>query len=122
MRWTPSLIKLFCDCKTHLVTFPFLLRFDSSRPICYKIDWSAGGMGYILMQLDASSGSIAEMKHLEDTGGCFFDLSLDGPRLRPALFGSRSNLPYESDFHSFVGEIACGRWIIATCRKYLWGT
>ena len=78
-------------------------------------------MGYILMQPDDSSDSIAAVKNLVDTGECLFDLSLDGPRLRPVLFGSRSNLPYESDYHSFVGEITCGRWSITTCRKYLWG-
>ena len=44
------------------------------------------------------------MKHLTATGEFQFDLSLDGPRLRPVLFGSRSNLPYESNYHSFVGE------------------
>ena len=38
------------------------------------------------------------------------------------MFESRSNLPYESDYHSFVGEIACGRCSIAAYRKYLWGT
>ena len=38
------------------------------------------------------------------------------------MFGSRSNLPYESDYHSFVGEIECGRWSIAACRKDIWGT
>ena len=67
MGWTPSLIQIFCDCKTHFVTSPLLLRFDSSRPTFLKTDWSAGGMGYILMQPDDSSDSIAEMKHLADT-------------------------------------------------------
>ena len=122
MEWTPSLIKRFCDCKIHLETSPLLLRFDSSRPTFLKTDWSAGGIGYILMQPNDSSYSIAAMKYLVDTGECLFDLSLDGPRLRPVLFGSRSNLPYESDYHSFVGEIACRQWSIAACRKYLWGT
>ena len=122
MEWTTSLIKLFCDCKTHVVTSPLLLRFDSSRPTFLKTDWPAGGMGYILMQPDDSSDSIAAMNYLADTGEFLFDLSLDGPRLRPVLFGSRSNLPYKSDYHSFVGEVACGRWSISACRKYLWGT
>ena len=44
------------------------------------------------------------------------------PNLRPVLFGSRSNLPYESNYHSFVGDVVCGRLIIAACRKYLWGS
>ena len=78
MGWTPSLIKLFCNCKTYLVTSQYLLRFDSSRPTFLKTDWSAGGMGYILMHPDDSSDSIAAMKHLADTGELLFDLSHDG--------------------------------------------
>ena len=35
-------------------------------------------MGYIFMQPDDSSDSIAAMKHLADTGEFFFDLSHDG--------------------------------------------
>ena len=81
MGCTPSLIELFCDCKTHLVTSLLLLRFDSSRTTFIKTDWSAGEMGYILMQLDDSSASITAMTHLADTGECLFDLYLDWPRL-----------------------------------------
>ena len=40
MGWTLPLINCFCDYKTHLVTSPLLLRFDSSRPTFLKIDWS----------------------------------------------------------------------------------
>ena len=46
---------------------------------------------------------------------------MEGPRLHPVLLGLRSNLPYEIDYHSFVGEIACGLWIIPHNRRYLWG-
>ena len=36
MGYTQSLTKLFCDCKTHLVTSLLLLRFNSSRPTFLK--------------------------------------------------------------------------------------
>ena len=48
----------FCSCKYNLVTSPLLLRFDSSRPTFLKTDWSAGGMGYIIMQPDDSPDSL----------------------------------------------------------------
>ena len=121
MSWSPTLITIFNNCKSHLVTSPLLIRFDSSRPTFLKTDWSAGGMGYILMQPDDSPESLKAIKHLAATGECLFDLSLDGPRLRPVRFGSRANMPYERNYHSFVGEVACGRWSIAANRKYLWG-
>ena len=31
-------------------------------------------------------------------------------------------MTYERNYHSFAGEVACGRWDIAAYRKYLWGT
>ena len=52
---------------------------------------------------------------------CTFDMSIDGPRLRPIAFGSRACTPMESKLHSFVGETACVRWAIAQNKKYLWG-
>ena len=78
-------------------------------------------MSYILIQTDESPQSLAALTLLEDTDECTFDLSLDGPRLRPVFFGSRSNQNFEVQYHSFVGEVACGRWAISCCRKYLWG-
>ena len=37
-------------------------------------------------------------------------------------FNSRPNRSYEENYHSFVGERACGRWVIAHLKRYLWGT
>ena len=93
MAWTPILITLFDNCKQHLVSSPLLLRYDSSKPVFLKTDWSAGDMGYILMQADDSPQSIEAVQKLENTEDCDFVLSLDGPRLRPVFFGSRSNQP-----------------------------
>ena len=103
------------------MTSPLLLRYDTSRQTFLKTDWSTGGMGYTLMQPDDSLNSLASITHLAVTSQCLFDVSLDDPRLLTVQFGSRSNMSYKRDYHSFVGEVACGRWIIATCRKYLWG-
>ena len=97
-----------------------MLRYDSSRLTFLKTDWSAGGIGYILMQPDDSQDLLVAIKHLTATGECLFDILLDGPRLRPVLFGSRANMSYDRSYHSFVGEVAYVRWSIAVCRKYLW--
>ena len=121
LSWTSPLISLFNDCKAHLVSSPLLLRYDSTKPAFLKTDWSAGGMGYILMQADDTSQSVATVQLLEGKGECAFDLSLGGPRLRLVFFGSRSDQPFEIHYHSFVGEVACGRWAISFCRRYLWG-
>ena len=65
------------------------------------------------MQPDDSPDSLAAIAHMAVTGECLFDISLDGPRHRTVLFGSRASLSYERNYHSFVGDVACGRWIIA---------
>ena len=117
IAWSPSNISIFIDCKTNIVSSSLLLRCDSSKPFFFKTDWPANGMGYILMQPDNYSESIRTLAILEESGDCTFELSLKGPRLHPVLFGSRSNLPYDMHHHSFVGEIACGRWSIAHNRR-----
>ena len=72
------------------------------------------------MQPGDSPASLKAINHLTATGECLFDISLDGPRLHPILFSYRANMTYERNYHSFVGEVACGWWSIAACRKYLW--
>ena len=86
MAWTPYLITSFDNYKHHLVSSPLLLHYDSSKPAFLKIDWSAGGMGYILMQADDSPQSLKAVQMLENTEDCLFNLSLDGLRLRPVFF------------------------------------
>ena len=44
--WSPTLIDLFQNYKTILITSPLLLRYDSSKPTLLKIDWSVGGTEY----------------------------------------------------------------------------
>ena len=76
-------------------------------------------MGYILIQPDNSPESLAVIFHLESTGKCLFDCKRSGPRLMTVVFNSRTNLDHEKNYHSFVGEIACGRWAISLLSKYL---
>lgn len=120
-EWTPQLTSLFEEIKLIITSSPMLARFDPSKPCFLKTDWSALGMGWILMQPDDSPESKAALKKLLNTGDCDFDLTTDGPRLKPIAFGSRSCSDTESHFHSFVGEICSGRFAIAQNKRYLWG-
>ena len=76
-------------------------------------------MGWIMMQPADDDESVAATKILLETGECLFDLAKKGARLRPIGFGSHACLPQERKYHSFVGEVACGRWEIGQNRKYL---
>ena len=52
------------------------------------------------MQSDNCSDSLRELRILEESGDYTFELTLEGPRLHSVLFGSRSNLLYEMNYHS----------------------
>ena len=121
MAWTMNLVTLFEELKIGITSSPILARFDADKPTFLKTDWSAEGMGWILMQPADDEESIAATKLLKETGECKFDLCMNGARLKPIFFGSRSCNDMERKYHSFTGEGACGRWAIGQNRKYLWG-
>ena len=58
MAWTPDLISLFNELKTGITSSPVCARFDPLKPTFLKTDWSAEGMGWILMQHADSAKSI----------------------------------------------------------------
>jgi len=121
MGWTPELITLFEELKVGITSSPVLARFDPEKPTFPKTDWSAEGMGWILMQPADDDESTKAMQILKRTGEYQFDLSTNGARLKPIFFGSRSCNDMEKKYHSFTGEGACGRWAIGQNRKYFWG-
>ena len=83
MGWTPDLITLFEELKTGITSSPVLARFDADKPTFLKTDWSAEGMGWILMQPADDKESQLATKLLKDKGECKFDLSMNGARLKP---------------------------------------
>lgn len=105
----PSLVVLFNACK-QIITSPLLLWYDSSKSVFLKTNWSTGGMGYILIKANESPQSLAVLKLLKETVECTFNILLDGPWLRPMLFGSQSNQTFIKHYQTFVGEVSCGRW------------
>ena len=70
-------------------------------------------MGWILMQPDESDASTVALALLRSEGTCNFDVTMNGARLRPIRFGSRSCTEHERHYHSFVREAGCGRWAIS---------
>ena len=93
MAWTQELIELFNDIKVCITSSPVLARYDPAKPTFLKTDWSAEGMGWIMMQPADDDESVAATKIVLETGECIFDLTKNGARLRPTGFGSRACLP-----------------------------
>ena len=121
LAWTPELIQLFEDLKRCITSGPILARYDPSKPTFLKTDWSAEGMGWILMQPADDEESVRATELLRTTGECLFDLCKNGARLRPIAFGSRACTDMERKLHSFLGEVASGRWAISQNKRFLWG-
>lgn len=121
LAWTQDLMSLFSEMKLAITSSPMLARYDPAKPTFIKTDWCALGMAWIIMQPDNSDESASATKIMLNEGICNFDLTLDGARLQPIAFGSRSCTSTESHFHSFVGEVCSGRWGFAKNRRYLWG-
>ena len=119
--WTKELKELFHQLKTSLTSSPVPARYDSLLPIFLKTDWSALGIGFIIMKPNNDDVSTVSLSFLKSTGENNFDKVIDGPRLQPILFGSRKCTESESHYHSFVGEVATGRWAISENRVYFWG-
>ena len=121
MAWSPELIELFHELKVCITSSPVLRRYDPTEPVFLKTDWSAEGMGWILMQPASDEISQKAVQTLIETGECLFDKTKSGARLQPIAFGSRACTERERHFHSFVGEAASGRWAISQNRHFLWG-
>jgi hypothetical protein len=119
--WTDDRTDLFASMKLALTSSPLLARFDSSKPVFLETDWSAAGMGFILMQPDGSEVSMKAMATLKAGEDNAFDTAMTGARLQPIKFGSRKCTESEQHYHSMVGESACGRWAFGKCRRYLFG-
>ena len=98
-----------------------LARFDSTKPLILKTDWSSLGFSFILMQPANDEHSRRASEKLVKTGTCNFDTKLDGPRLQAICSGMRSSTSTDAHYHSFVGECAALRWAISKNKIYLWG-
>ena len=79
-------------------------------------------MGCILMQPANDAASVSATVLLLKSGEYLFDTEKPGAHLQPIFFGSRACTGHETQYHSFVGETACGPWAISKNKRYIWGT
>ena len=71
--WNPVLSEIFSSLKESITSSPLLARFDATKPLFLKTDWSAIGMGYLLMQPDDSEEGRTATTKLLSTEKCDFD-------------------------------------------------
>ena len=68
------------------------------------------------MKPDNSLESLAAVERLRSTGECLFNRTSSGSRRIHLFFIYRSNFDHKRYYHSFVGEIVCGRYAILRLR------
>ena len=49
MTWSPNLMLLYQDIKDQITSSPIFAWYDPAKPTFLKTDWSAEGMGWILI-------------------------------------------------------------------------
>ena len=76
--WAPPLLSLWDELKIGITSSPCLARYDASKPCFLKTDWSALGLGWILMQPNNSPASVRALHTLCTTGICHFDVTMGG--------------------------------------------
>jgi hypothetical protein len=108
-EWIARRILFFNTMKTDITSSPVTTRFSTKKTMFLKTDWSASGMGLILMQTDGSKESSLTMAKLVTGEDKLFDTAITGARLRPICFGFRTCDPNEEHYHSYVGKYAAGR-------------
>ena len=73
------------------------------------------------MQPSTDKTSTKATTPLQTGGPCMFDTTKSGARLQPIAVGSRWCTGLEKQYHSFVREVACDRWVISQNRIFLRG-
>ena len=120
VSWTSSLLFLWNELKVGITLSPCLARYDSFKPF-FKMDWAGTGMGWILMQPNDSDASAVALALLRSEGTCNFDVPMNGARLCPIRFGSRSCTEHECHYHSSGVPDAGGNNYAAACWARLAG-
>ena len=95
-----------------LLADPCLMRYNCELRCYLRTDWSAIGMGFVLLQPADDTESRAAMRREIAGGPCKFMLLNAKCHLRPICFGSRKSRGRESKLHSHLGEGFCGDWVI----------
>ena len=86
---SPELVDLFRDAKVCITSLPILAPYNPGKLTCLKTDWSAEGMGYILIQSANDETPMEATSLLLKTGECIFGITKSGARLQHVLFDSR---------------------------------
>ena len=117
--WTSQAQSEFDDMRNAIITDPCIKRFDSSKLVVLRTDFSSIGFGWCLLQPGNDAASITAAQDYRDGKGFSFMTKSSQALLNPVCFGARRTRGNESRLHSHLGEGFAGDFAINKCRQYL---
>ena len=87
--------------KKCITSLPILARFDPTKTVFFKTDWSTEGTTWIRVQPTDDEELNKAAKNLIATGEWGLDLEKNGARLWPVSYGYCSCTDTENKFHPF---------------------
>ena len=119
--WTPAAKAEFDDIRMALLSDPVIKRFDHTKLVVLRTDFSSYGFGFVLLQPGNDKASIdATDDYL--AGKAFSFMSKDSKaNLHPVCFGARRTRGNETRLHSHLGEGFAGDYAINKVRQYVFG-
>ena len=120
-HWTTVHEAEMADMKTAILDDPCLKRYDHTKRLYLRTDFSSHGMGYAACQPGDDEPSILAMQREMAGSDCEFMRPNSLLVLHPVAFASRKNRGYELKLHSHLGEGFAGDWAMNRCRHFVLG-
>ena len=117
--WTPDAKAEFEDIKGAILDDPCVKRFDHTKLVILRTDYSGLGFGWALLQPGNDEASTAAAQDYRDGKGFSFMTKESKAILHPVCFGARKTRGNEARLHSHLGEGFSGDYAINKCRQYL---
>jgi hypothetical protein len=117
--WTPAAQAEFDDIHNAILADPCIKRFDSTKLVVLRTDFSSLGFGYCLLQPGDDAASVSAAQDYRDGKGFAFMTKESQAVLNPVCFGARKTRGNESRLHSHLDEGFSGDYGINKCRQYL---
>jgi hypothetical protein len=119
--WSTDAVKEFDDIRMALLSDPVIRRFDHTKLIVLRTDFSSLGFGFVLLQPGVDQASIDATADYRAGKGFVFMTPGSKAILHPICFGARRTRGNEVRLHSHLGEGFAGDWSINKNRQYVFG-
>ena len=119
--WSDAAQNAFDDMRTAIISDPCLQRFDYRKPVIIRTDFSAWGLGYVLLQPGNDDASLQASQDYWDGKGFTFMTKDSKAVLYPICFGARKCRGNKVRLHSHLRKCFADNYGINKVRHYVFG-